>query len=81
MLTMRDTYTAFDTCHPAVPATYFAATILIAIFAMQPVCVGISLAGALMFSLAARHRHSCMGYHFRHCAEEHGKRHDKDLPQ
>ena len=54
MLTMRDTYTAFDTCHPAVPATYFAATILIAIFAMQPVCVGISLAGALMFSLAAR---------------------------
>ena len=41
MLTMRDTHTAFDTCHPAVPATYFAGTILIAIFAMQPVCVGI----------------------------------------
>lgn len=54
MLTMRDTHTAFDTCHPAVPAAYFAGTILIAIFAMQPVCVGISLAGALMFSLAAR---------------------------
>ena len=54
MLTMRDTHTAFDTCHPAVPAAYFAATILIAIFAMQPVCVAISLAGALAFSFAAR---------------------------
>ena len=54
MLTMRDTHTAFDTCHPAVPATYFAGTILIAIFAMQPVCVGISLMGALAFSFAAR---------------------------
>ena len=54
MLTMRDTHTAFDTCHPAVPATYFATTILIAIFAMQPVCVAISLAGALVFSFAAR---------------------------
>ena len=53
MLTMRDTHTAFDTCHPAVPAAYFAATILIAIFAMQPVCVGVSLAGALAFSLVA----------------------------
>lgn len=54
MLTMRDTHTAFDTCHPVVPATYFAATILIAIFAMQPICVGISLVGALAFSFAAR---------------------------
>lgn len=54
MLTMRDTHTAFDTCHPAVPAAYFAAVILIAIFAMQPVCVAISLAGALAFSFAAR---------------------------
>lgn len=54
MLTMRDTHTAFDTCHPAVPAAYFAGTILIAIFAMQPVCVGISLVGALAFSFAAR---------------------------
>ena len=54
MLTMRDTHTAFDTCHPAVPAAYFAGTILIAIFAMQPVCVGISLMGALAFSFAAR---------------------------
>ncbi len=54
MLTMRDTHTAFDTCHPAVPATYFAATGCIAIFAMQPVCVGISLAGALAFSFASR---------------------------
>lgn len=54
MLTMRDTHTAFDTCHPSVPATYFAAIILIAIFAMQPVCVCVSLAGGLAFSFAAR---------------------------
>jgi energy-coupling factor transport system permease protein len=61
MLTMRDTHTAFDTCHPSVPATYFAAIILIAIFAMQPVCVCVSLAGGLAFSFAARGWHRTLG--------------------
>lgn len=45
---------AFETSHPAVPAVYLGGTVLIAMFALQPVLVAISLAGALAASLAFR---------------------------
>ena len=45
---------AFDACHAAVPATLFAGVVVLTMLAVQPVCVGVSLAGALAFSLVAR---------------------------
>lgn len=45
---------AFDTSHAAVPVTYFAGTIVLALFALQPVYVTLSLAGAFAYSLACR---------------------------
>lgn len=45
---------AFETSHPAVPAVYLGGTVLIAMFALQPVLIAISLAGALAASLALR---------------------------
>jgi len=44
---------AFETSHPAVPAVYLGGTVLIAMFALQPVLVAVSLAGALAASLAS----------------------------
>ena len=46
--------TAFETCHAAVPATLFAGVAAIGMLAVQPVLAGISLAGALAYSLVAR---------------------------
>ena len=48
------TYPAFDLLHPAVPAAYFCGMLLITMLAFQPVCVALSLAGALACSLAER---------------------------
>lgn len=45
---------AFETSHPVVPAVYLGGTVLIAMFALQPVLVAVSLAGALAASLAFR---------------------------
>lgn len=47
-------HVAFETAHAAVPMAYFAGTILLALFALQPVYVALSLAGALAYSLACR---------------------------
>ncbi|MDM8270304.1 energy-coupling factor transporter transmembrane component T [Thermophilibacter provencensis] len=44
----------FGTCHAAVPATLFAGVVALSMLAVHPVFVGISLAGALAFSLAVR---------------------------
>lgn len=46
--------TAFETLHPAVPATLLAGTALLTMLVVQPVYVGLSLAGALAFSLVSR---------------------------
>lgn len=53
-MSARDSHTAFDTSHPAVPALYFAGTAVLMMFAMQPVYVGISLAEALLYSCLCR---------------------------
>lgn len=53
-MSARDSHTAFDTSHPAVPALYFAGTAVLMMFAMQPVYVGISLAGSLLCSFLCR---------------------------
>lgn len=45
---------AFSTSHASVPAACFAAIVAASMFAVHPVIVGISLAGALAFSLLAR---------------------------
>lgn len=45
---------AFDACHATVPATLLAGVIALSMLAVHPVFVGISLAGALAFSLAVR---------------------------
>lgn len=45
---------AYGTCHAIVPATCFAGTIALSMLSVQPVLVGISLAGALAFSALAR---------------------------
>lgn len=42
---------AFETLHPAVVVTYFAGVVVLTAFAMEPVLVGLSLAGALLCSL------------------------------
>ena len=44
----------FGTCHAAVPAAYFAGTIVLVMLAAQPVLVAISLTGGLALSLALR---------------------------
>lgn len=46
--------TAFETLHPAVPATLLAGAALLTMLVVQPVYVGLSLAGALAFSLVSR---------------------------
>lgn len=53
-MTRRVTHTAFDACHAVVPATCFSAVIALSVLCVQPVLVGLSLAGALSFSLVAR---------------------------
>lgn len=45
---------AFDACHATVPAALFAGTIAVAVCAVEPVCVCVSLAGSLAFSAVAR---------------------------
>ncbi len=45
---------AFDTCHTVVPAVCFAGTVTLSMLSVHPVLVGLSLAGALSFSLLAR---------------------------
>lgn len=45
---------AFDACHATVPAALFAGAVALAMLAVHPVCVAVSLAGALLFSLLAR---------------------------
>ena len=45
---------AFDACHAATPATLLAGVVALSMLAVHPVYVGISLAGALAFSLVAR---------------------------
>lgn len=50
----RPAHTAFDTSHAAVPAVCFAGTVALSMFAVHPVLVGLSLVGALAFSLLAR---------------------------
>jgi energy-coupling factor transport system permease protein len=42
---------AFETCHPVVPAVYFAGVIGIGIFTLQPVFAAISVVGALCFAV------------------------------
>ena len=46
--------TAFDACHATVPAALFAGAVALSMLAVHPVCVAVSLAGALLFSLLAR---------------------------
>mgnify|MGYP006928632837 FL=1 len=50
----RMQHTAFDACHASVPAVCFAAIIALSMFCVQPVLVGLSLAGALLSSALAR---------------------------
>ena len=50
----RPRSTAFDACHAAVPSTLFAGVAVLSMLAVHPVCVALSLAGALSFSLVAR---------------------------
>lgn len=45
---------AFDATHPAVPAVLFSGVVVATMLVVQPVCVGMSLAGALACSLAVR---------------------------
>ena len=45
---------AFDACHAAVPATLLAGVVALSMLAVHPVYVGVSLVGALAFSLATR---------------------------
>lgn len=45
---------AFDACHATVPAALFAGAVALAMLAVHPVCVAVSLVGALLFSLLAR---------------------------
>lgn len=45
---------AFESSHPAVPAVYLGGTVIIAMFAIQPVYVALSLAGGVACSLAFR---------------------------
>ena len=45
---------AFDACHATVPAALFAGAVALSMLAVHPVCVAVSLAGALLFSLLAR---------------------------
>lgn len=42
---------AFETCHPVVPAVYFAGVIGIGVFVLQPVFAALSVAGALCFAV------------------------------
>lgn len=53
-MTRSQQHTAFDACHASVPAACFAAIIALSMFCVHPVLVGLSLAGALAFSLLAR---------------------------
>lgn len=50
----RPRSTAFDACHAAVPAMLFAGVAALSMLAVHPVCVTLSLSGALAFSLVAR---------------------------
>ncbi len=50
----RGRHTAFDADHPSVGATYLVATIALTMASLEPVLVAISLAGGLVYSLAAR---------------------------
>lgn len=45
---------AFDAVHASVPAVLFAGVAVLTMLAVQPVLVAVSLAGALLFSLAVR---------------------------
>lgn len=45
---------AFDAVHASVPAVLFAGVAVLTMLAVQPVLVAVSLAGVLLFSLAAR---------------------------
>ena len=53
-MAVRSEYTVFDASHPMVPGIYFAGVIVLAMFALQPVFIGISLAGALALSFLSR---------------------------
>lgn len=53
-------HTAFDTAHPAVPAVYLALTLSLTMFALQPVLIGLSLAGALAYGCCARGPRACL---------------------
>ncbi len=44
----------FEAWHPVVPAAYFAGTICLAMFALTPACVALSLAGGLAFALVTQ---------------------------
>lgn len=46
--------TAFDRCHPAVQACYFAAVLVLAMAAFQPVLVALALAGGIAYSFYLR---------------------------
>ncbi len=50
----RERAIAFETMHPLVPVTYVVGMLGVALFARQPVCQLISLAGALCLSLVTR---------------------------
>lgn len=56
----RRDVTAFATAHPSVPAFYLLVTLAFTMSAMQPVLIGISLAGALAYGVAARGWRSCV---------------------
>lgn len=50
MAKRRERHTAFDTAHPAVPAAYVVITLGLTMCAVQPVLVGISLVGGLLYA-------------------------------
>ena len=56
----RMRHTAFDMSHPAVPALYLGITLALSMAAIQPVLVGISLAGALAYGCCSRGPRACL---------------------
>lgn len=51
----------FGDNHPLVPATYFAGTLLLSAFVMQPVCLALSLVGAVCCSVCLEGPRSALG--------------------
>ena len=59
-MSAREQHTAFDGAHPAVAAVYVVFTLGLTMFSMQPVLIGISLIGGLVYGCCARGWRACL---------------------